>query len=71
MNKQRAFALLTLAAAGFAVYRATRRMESAAEDFERRGLKGDVVMSALVAIVALAFALKKTGEAASKVRETF
>jgi predicted Co/Zn/Cd cation transporter (cation efflux family) len=71
MNRQRVFALLGVAFALFALYRATRRLESAAEEVERRGWTMDVVMSALVAVAAVILAAKKSSDATSKVSEAF
>ena len=71
MNRQRLFALLGAAAALYALYRATRRLESAAEEVERRGWSADVVMSVLVAVAAVILAAKKSSDVASKLSEAF
>jgi predicted Co/Zn/Cd cation transporter (cation efflux family) len=71
MNRQRIFAVLGAAAALFALYRASRRLESAAEEIERRGWTMDVVISALVAVAAVIFAAKKSSDATSKVSNAF
>jgi predicted Co/Zn/Cd cation transporter (cation efflux family) len=71
MNRQRVFAFLGVAFALFALYRATRRLESAAEEVERRGWTMDVVMSALVAVAAVILAAKKSSDATSKFSEAF
>jgi hypothetical protein len=65
------FALLSTGLALFALYRASRQIETAEEQFERRGWSSDVVLSVVAAVAALVLAAKKSSEMTTKVREVF
>ena len=72
MNRKRAFALLSVGAAAYAIYRAVGLAGSAAEEAaSRRRVSADMVAAALLAIGALALAFKKVGDATTKVTEAF
>jgi hypothetical protein len=72
MNRQRALAIVSVGLAAYAVYKAVRMAETAAEEMAgRRRLSGHVVAAGLLAIGALALAFKKAGDATSKVTEAF
>ena len=72
MNRQRAMAILSVAAAAYAVYKAVSRAESAAEEMaDRRRLSGHVVVAAALAVAALALAFKKANDATTKLTEAF
>jgi len=72
MDRKKAFALLSVGAAAYAVYKAVQRAGNAAEEAAgSRRLSTDVVLAGLLAIAALALAFKKVGDATSKVTEAF
>jgi hypothetical protein len=71
MNRQRVFALISLGAAGYALFRATQRVETAAEELEHGGSKRDVVIAVILAIAALALAFQKAKVAATKTTDAF
>jgi hypothetical protein len=72
MNRQRVFAIVSVAAAAYGVYKAVRRAESAAEEIaDRRRLSGHVVVAAVLAVAAIALAFKKANDATTKVAEAF
>jgi len=71
MNRKRAFALLGVAAAGYGLFRATRRAENAVKEVKRRGWKADVGVSVLVAVAALVLAMKKSRDAVIKADHAF
>jgi hypothetical protein len=71
MNRQRVFAVLGAAAALFALYRASRQIESAEEEVERRGWTSDVVVPVLVAVAAIVIAAKKASDVTDKLQEAF
>ena len=63
--------MLGVVAAAYGLFRATRLAENAAKEVKRRGWKGDVGLSVLVALAALVFALKKSSDAVIKVDDAF
>jgi hypothetical protein len=71
VNRQRVFALLSLAAAGYALFRATQRVEMAADEVEHGGSKRDVVIAVILAVAAMVLALQKAKAAATAASQAF
>jgi hypothetical protein len=68
MTKQQGIALMSVGVAGYAIFRATQRVENAAEDIKHRGWRSEVVIAVLVAVAAAVVAVKKSSDAMTKVR---
>ncbi len=64
-------AALGVGLALFAVYRATRRLEQAAEAYRRRGPRWDVIVPGALAVLILVSALADADAAISRARRAF
>jgi hypothetical protein len=68
---KKAQAVLGLAAAGYAVYRATRSIGDAAEVLRRRGPRWDVIVPGAIAALMLISAVSQADAAIGKARRAF
>ncbi|MGH2692420.1 MAG: hypothetical protein ACRDHM_07930 [Actinomycetota bacterium] len=71
MSKKQALAVIGVASALVSVYRWTRRVGQAAEDYQRRGPRWDVVIPGAVAVCMLVASLGAADTAIRKAKRAF